>query len=57
MLGLLWEWCADSDGSRRVLRGGSWKSRADDCTATSRRLDKPDARDPTYGFRVVKDPE
>ena len=43
----------DKDPPRRVIRGGSWKDRANDLTS-SRRLGKsPDFRDQGVGFRCV----
>ena len=48
-----------SQGSQRVLRGGSWKSSPDTCRLTARQADNPGisdacfARD-TYGFRCVR---
>lgn len=47
------------EGDRRVIRGGSWKSTADECRTTARAADNPGiadacfARD-TYGFRCVR---
>ncbi len=40
-------------GSYRVLRGGSWLSLARSCRSSCRKVDEPDNRFITYGFRVV----
>ncbi len=40
-------------GSRRVLRGGSWGSRADGCRSANRYDGTPDRRDNCVGFRLV----
>ena len=69
MHGNVWEWCLDwhgpypegeatdpkgpLTGDRRVQRGGSWVSDAWDCRSAHRDLDKPEDREPKYGFRVV----
>ncbi len=69
MSGNVWEWCWDrwtdtittstpstgaASGSRRVLRGGSWRNDASRC-AVSDRLNNydPHGRIARYGFRVV----
>lgn len=49
------------EGPKRVMRGGSWNSKAEACRATQRQADVPGitdacfARD-TYGFRCVRRP-
>lgn len=49
----------ESGGSKRVLRGGSWKSSPEDCRVTARVGEVPGitdacfARD-TFGFRCVR---
>lgn len=42
-----------STGSRRVLRGGSWKINARNCRVSYRNYCTPDSRFNNYGFRVV----
>jgi formylglycine-generating enzyme required for sulfatase activity len=72
MYGNVWEWVGDwsgdylpgavrdpggpSRGSRRVRRGGSWESRAENCRSATRNSSKPGTRDQEIGFRIVRDP-
>jgi formylglycine-generating enzyme required for sulfatase activity len=68
MHGNAWEWCRDmyerklpggrdpevaNRSSYRVLRGGGWVNRATHCRSAFRGQSTPDARSPTYGFRVA----
>ena len=69
MHGNVGEWCADSwdftsklpggtdpvglIGSRRVFRGGSWDSGAQDCRAAYRSGNAPGRRNSFVGFRVA----
>ncbi len=69
MLGNAWQWCEDrygpytenskvdpkgsATGEHRVLRGGSWFSDADACTAAARTKGLPDSRGNYVGFRLV----
>ena len=62
MSGNVWEWCGDwyksynaqnfSDGSHRVLRGGSWGRSSEYCRVSSRYGSIPDNRLVSYGFRL-----
>lgn len=45
-----------SSGSYRVLRGGSWFSRARRCRGSYRSIDSPGSRFSNYGFRLVLSP-
>ena len=52
MVGNVWEWCADSRGSYRVNRGGSWLY-AVDCRSALRGSDAPRDRNIYLGFRLA----
>lgn len=58
MVGNVWEWCGDSldKGKQRVVRGGGWYCRPDECQLRARLLVVPDARYNSYGFRIVQEP-
>jgi len=61
-VGNVWEWCADpwhenyegapTDGSVRVLRGGSWNYVPDVCRSANRNRVVPVGRGNDVGFRV-----
>jgi len=69
MAGNVWEWCLDCfapyaekertnprgpmDGSKRIYRGGSWKSRIGSLRATARNFNAPAYLANDVGFRVV----
>jgi gluconolactonase len=56
--GYLWEWIASDDQpgdseKRAVIRGGSWKDKAEDLASSSRRAVSPSLRDDAVGLRCV----
>jgi hypothetical protein len=51
MLGNVWEWTGDPVGSRRVIRGGSWRSDPRLVRATCRNEPRPGFRRLDLGFR------
>jgi formylglycine-generating enzyme required for sulfatase activity len=69
MAGNVYEWCLDffdfyrsgarvnprgpSNGTKRVYRGGSWKSRAGSLRVTARAFNSPDYSSNDVGFRLV----
>ena len=57
MCGNVQEWCWDSygkNGSKRSLRGGSYRSSAEDCTIYSRDGAEPDAKGGPTGLRLCR---
>jgi formylglycine-generating enzyme required for sulfatase activity len=51
--------CGPQEGPQRVLRGGAWNSRADDCRSASRVGESPGSQDACFardaiGFRCVR---
>ena len=53
MAGNVWEWCQDSDKTKRVLRGGSWNGNSNLLRAAYRNSNLPTLLDGSYGFRCV----
>ncbi|MCR5454110.1 MAG: formylglycine-generating enzyme family protein [Bacteroidales bacterium] len=55
MSGNVWEWCGDTSGSYRVVRGGSWIYGDSFCAVSCRSIYDPDNRYSYSGFRLVMD--
>jgi formylglycine-generating enzyme required for sulfatase activity len=53
MAGNVWEWCWDSSGSGRYLRGGGWGHDADYARCGNLSWGGPDGCDIYFGFRAV----
>ncbi len=55
MHGNVWEWCQDIlQGSQRVIRGGSWRSRAEGCQASPRGGREPVCQYDSLGLRLAR---
>jgi formylglycine-generating enzyme required for sulfatase activity len=57
MAGNVWEWCSDlysKDGTRRVIRGGSWADDARSCRASCRDAGPPSSRWRRSGVRLAR---
>ncbi len=55
MSGNVSEWCEESSGSKRIVRGGSWINFDSCCTVSCRDDYYPDSGNSPYGFRLVMD--
>jgi formylglycine-generating enzyme required for sulfatase activity len=53
MPGNVWEWCQDSDKTKRVLRGGSWYNNPNSLRAATRYIFNPSLSNDFNGFRCV----
>ena len=53
MPGNVWEWCQDSDKTKRVLRGGSWYNNPNSLRAATRYSFNPSLSNDFNGFRCV----
>ncbi len=53
MAGNVWEWCGASVGTGRVIRGGSWSMRAEDCRSTILICPPSNYCQKDVGFRLV----
>src|SRR5262249_52426064 len=52
MCGNTWDWCLDSWGNHRVIRGGCWMDSEQFCRVSARYRNAPVDRDCAVGFRV-----
>lgn len=56
LCGNTWDWCSDSSGPHRVIRGGGWMDSAAFCRVDARYRHGPVDRDACVGFRMALDP-
>jgi len=45
--------CGPEDGHKKILRGGCWNDRAEDCRSASRDSESPEYKDSHTGFRLA----
>jgi formylglycine-generating enzyme required for sulfatase activity len=55
LAGSVWEWTATAVDGKRILKGGSFLTRATAARASNRLIDDADLIHPDVGFRCVKD--
>jgi len=53
MSGNVWEWCEDSSGSLRAIRGGGWDAAALGCGVAGKNYNTLGERHPGIGFRLA----
>jgi formylglycine-generating enzyme required for sulfatase activity len=56
MQGNVWQWCADSEGAGRVIRGGAWSSDGEKCRAAYRNSLAASFRSSDSGLRLARVP-
>jgi formylglycine-generating enzyme required for sulfatase activity len=54
MHGNVWQWCSDSAGLLRVIRGSGWSGNASNCRAADRGKNAPSTRNYALGFRLCR---
>jgi formylglycine-generating enzyme required for sulfatase activity len=54
MYGNVFEWVSDSEGEKRIRRGGGWDSSSRTCSSGNRSEVKPNSEFKENGFRIVR---